>query len=126
MTVEYDTNVHYLVRGNTDINSILEELIEYLVTTDDDILKIGNVATFCSSRSTEALYIILCSRVLIHPERGRRVIEPLWVIGPPGLAYHSVMYLEPEKEAGLCFKPKAGWASYTSTRNISQILKIAK
>ena len=54
-----DANSHHELWGSTDTNRRGEDLVDYLITTDLDILNIGTVPTFRNSVRQEAIDITL-------------------------------------------------------------------
>jgi len=60
------TNAHHICWGSSDINRRGEALLEYLITTDLDILNTGNSPTFIVSNRQEVIDISLASNDLIQ------------------------------------------------------------
>ncbi|XP_046145366.1 uncharacterized protein LOC123988658 [Osmia bicornis bicornis] len=56
-----DANAHHIVWGSSNINKRGEALLEYLATTDLEILNRGSSPTFVTSRRQEVLDITLAS-----------------------------------------------------------------
>ena len=56
-----DANAHHTVWGSTDTNSRGNDLLEYVITTDLDILNTGNTPTFHNSVREEVIDITLCT-----------------------------------------------------------------
>lgn len=59
-----DANAHHQLWGSTDTNFRGQCLVEYLVTTDLDILNVGNTPTFRNSVREEVLDLTLCTKDL--------------------------------------------------------------
>lgn len=57
-----DANAHHIVWGSSDINLRGERLLEFLVSTEMEILNKGNSPTFVTRNRTEVLDITLASR----------------------------------------------------------------
>lgn len=57
-----DANAHHTIWGSSDINRRGATLMEYLASTDMEILNRGNAPTFITKNRTEVLDISLCSR----------------------------------------------------------------
>ena len=59
-----DANAHHQLWGSTDTNPRGQGLVEYLVTTQLDILNVGNTPTFSNAVREEVLELTLCTRNL--------------------------------------------------------------
>lgn len=57
-----DANSHHTLWGSTDINKYGTELVEFLVTTDLEILNQGNTPTFVTKTRNEVLDVSFASR----------------------------------------------------------------
>jgi len=64
LLVGCDTNAHHICWGNSNTNRRGEALLEYLITTDLDILNTGNSPTFVVSSRQEVIDISLASNDL--------------------------------------------------------------
>ena len=56
-----DANSHHKLWGSTDTNRRGEDLMDYLITTDLDILNTGTIPTFRNSVREEVIDITLCT-----------------------------------------------------------------
>lgn len=61
-----DTNSHHTLWGSTNINSYGEELVEYLASTNLEILNRGNEPTFVTSVRKEVLDVSFASRSFLN------------------------------------------------------------
>ena len=59
-----DANAHHIIWGSSDINLRGSDLMEYLSSTNLEILNVGNNPTFVRSDREEVIDITLCSRVI--------------------------------------------------------------
>jgi hypothetical protein len=66
LVVGCDSNAHYSVWGSTNCNSRGEALLEFLNTTNLEILNWGNEPTFCSGGRSEVIDITLGSLRLLE------------------------------------------------------------
>jgi len=66
LVVGCDSNEHHSVWGSTNCNSRGEALMEFLNTTNLEILNQGNEPTFCSGGRLEVIDIILVSLRLLE------------------------------------------------------------
>ena len=73
LLVGCDANAHHTVWGSTDINARGRLLLEYLATTDLDILNKGNEATFVNAIRREVLDLTLGSTCIAHEVKNWRV-----------------------------------------------------
>jgi len=64
LLVGCDTNAHHICCGSSNNNRRGEALLEYLITTDLDILSTGNSPTFVVSNRQEVIDISLASNDL--------------------------------------------------------------
>lgn len=60
-----DTNAHHTLWGSTNINTERENLIEFLSSTNLEILNRGNVPTFVTGNRSEVLDVTFASRELL-------------------------------------------------------------
>ena len=72
-----DTNVHHQLWGSTDTNPRGQRLVEYLVTTELDILNVGNTPTFRNAVREEVLDLTLCTSNLTDRIANWRVSDEL-------------------------------------------------
>lgn len=70
-----DANAHHEVWGSTDTNNRGDSLLEYLVTTDLDILNTGNAPTFRNAIRAEVIDITLCTRNWVNRAKGWKVCK---------------------------------------------------
>ena len=63
-TIACVANAHHQLWGSIDTNQRGQRLVEYLVTTDLDILNVGNTLNFRNSVREEVLDITLCTSSL--------------------------------------------------------------
>nr|XP_012217193.1 PREDICTED: uncharacterized protein LOC105669026 [Linepithema humile] len=74
-----DANAHHTVWGSSDTNDRGRKVLEFLATTDLEILNTGDEPTFCTIARREVLDITVCSRQLrqisfrIAKARGKEV-----------------------------------------------------
>ena len=59
-----DANAHHIIWGSSDINRRGSDLMEYLSSTNLEILNVSNNPTFVRSDRTEVIDITLCSSVI--------------------------------------------------------------
>ena len=78
-----DANAHHQLWGSTDTNPRGQRLVEYLVTTELDILNVGNTPTFRNAVREEVLDITLCTINLTDR------IANWWVPDEPSLSDHE-------------------------------------
>jgi hypothetical protein len=64
--VGYDSNTHHSVWGSTNCNSRGEALLEFLNTTNFEILNRGNEPTYCSGGRSDVIDITLGSLRLLE------------------------------------------------------------
>ena len=58
-----NANSHHNLWGSTDTNRRGEDLVDYLITTDFDILNTGKKPNFRNSVREKVIYIILCTKL---------------------------------------------------------------
>ncbi|XP_029053760.2 uncharacterized protein LOC114881222 [Osmia bicornis bicornis] len=75
LVIGSDANAHHIVWGSSNINRRGEVLLEYLSTTDLEILNRGSSPTFITSRRQEVLDITLGSAKVAQAIRDCRVDE---------------------------------------------------
>ena len=75
LVVGCDSNAHHVTWGSTDINDRGRGLLEYLVTTDLEILNRGGEPTFRTAARSEVLDLTLCSRSLMNSVEDWRVSQ---------------------------------------------------
>ncbi|XP_018363697.1 PREDICTED: uncharacterized protein LOC108761587 [Trachymyrmex cornetzi] len=68
-----DVNVHHTIWGSTGTNERGRRLLEYLVTTDLEVLNRGNKPTFCTAGRSEVLDLTLCSLGFVRKVREWKV-----------------------------------------------------
>ena len=73
LVVGCDSNAHHSVWGSTNCNSRGETLMEFLNTTNLEILNRGNKSTFCSGGRFEVIDITLVSLRLLESIKGWEV-----------------------------------------------------
>ncbi|XP_011698269.1 PREDICTED: uncharacterized protein LOC105456145 [Wasmannia auropunctata] len=73
LVVGCDANAHHTIWGSTNMNERGEKLLEYLITTDLEVLNRGNQPTFCTRVRREVLDLTLCSRRAMSEVTGWRV-----------------------------------------------------
>ncbi|XP_067216927.1 uncharacterized protein [Linepithema humile] len=61
-----DANAHHTVWGSSDTNDRGRKVLEFLASTDLEILNTGDEPTFCTIARREVLDITVCSRQLIQ------------------------------------------------------------
>nr|XP_012214525.1 PREDICTED: uncharacterized protein LOC105667354 [Linepithema humile] len=61
-----DANAHHTVWGSSDTNERGRKVLEFLASTDLEILNTGDEPTFCTIARREVLDITVCSRQLIQ------------------------------------------------------------
>ena len=61
-----DANAHHTVWGSSDINNRGARLLEYIASTDLEILNRGTSPTFITRNRTEVLDITLASRKILE------------------------------------------------------------
>nr|XP_012217588.1 PREDICTED: uncharacterized protein LOC105669289 [Linepithema humile] len=77
-----DANAHHTVWGSSDTNKRGRKVLEFLASTDLEILNTGDEPTFCTIARREMLDITVCSRQLIQ-----EVVE--WTVSTePSLSDH--------------------------------------
>ncbi|XP_036148374.1 uncharacterized protein LOC118647462 [Monomorium pharaonis] len=70
-----DANAHHTVWGSTDTNRRGEKLLEFLVSTDLEILNRGKEPTFVTAVRREVLDLTICSRQIAREVTGWRVSD---------------------------------------------------
>ncbi|XP_025996073.1 uncharacterized protein LOC113005144 [Solenopsis invicta] len=73
LIVGCDANSHHTVWGNTNTNDRGRRLLEFLASTDLEILNTGNEFTFCTAVRREVLDLTVCSRCTSRDVVGWRV-----------------------------------------------------
>ena len=73
LIIECDSNCHYKDWGSTNCNDRGEALLEFLNSTNLEILNQGNDSTFCNSRILEVIDITLGSVGLMESIKGWEV-----------------------------------------------------
>ncbi|XP_024881916.1 uncharacterized protein LOC112461076 [Temnothorax curvispinosus] len=68
-----DANSHHLVWGSSDINPREESLLDFIMSTNLQILNRGTEPTFLDSRRQEVIDITLCTRGVVDLVAGWRV-----------------------------------------------------
>ncbi|XP_050314964.1 uncharacterized protein LOC126749336 [Anthonomus grandis grandis] len=107
-----DANAHHITWGSTDINFRGECLLEYLTTTDLEVLNVGTTPTFVTKSRSEVLDITLVSSSL------RDHIKDWRVSAEPSLCDHriiefkldSIKYNRPERRV----PGKTDWELYNT------------
>lgn len=104
-----------MVWGSTNITSRGEELLEYLVTTDLDILNIGNTPTYRDARMAELTDTTLCLRKWMN-------------LNKPSLSDHSLTeyrIIAPLRREGSYFRnrrrPKRGAFATNLENSLAEI-----
>ncbi|XP_039306756.1 uncharacterized protein LOC120358104 [Solenopsis invicta] len=77
LIVGCDANSHHTVWGSTDTNDRDGRLLEFLASTDLEILNRGNKPTFCTAVRREVLDLTVCSRCISRDVVGWRVSREL-------------------------------------------------
>ena len=88
-----DANSHHKLWGSTDTNRRGEDLVDYLITTDLDILNTGTVPTFRNSVREEVIDITLCTGSFRDKVKKWRVSDE------PSLSDHMQILYELESHA---------------------------
>ena len=65
LIVGCDSNAHHTVWRSTNTNRKGEELLEYLASTDLEILNRGNEPTFCTVARRKVLDLTICSGQIV-------------------------------------------------------------
>ncbi|KAG8236897.1 hypothetical protein J437_LFUL018741 [Ladona fulva] len=73
LLVECDSNSHHSVWGSSDVNPSGESLLEYLMTTELQLLNRGSQPTFRNNVREEVIDITLCTSSIVHKIKGWRV-----------------------------------------------------
>ncbi|KAG8233308.1 hypothetical protein J437_LFUL013778 [Ladona fulva] len=73
LLVGCDSNSHHSVWGSSDVNPRGESLLEYLMTTELQLLNRGSQPTFRNSVTEEVIDITLCASNIVHKINGWRV-----------------------------------------------------
>ncbi|XP_018308359.1 uncharacterized protein [Mycetomoellerius zeteki] len=110
LVVGCDANAYHTIWGSTDTNERGRKLLEYLVTTDLEVLNKGNESTFCAAGRSEVLDLILCSRGSVRKVREWKVSDE------PSLSDHRLISFrlsDLKVEARKVRNPKrTDWDSY--------------
>ncbi|XP_011157128.1 uncharacterized protein LOC105194097 [Solenopsis invicta] len=77
LIVRCNANSHHTVWGSTDTNDRGRKLLEFLASTDLEILNRGNKPTFCTAVRREVLELTVCSRCILRDVVGWRVSREL-------------------------------------------------
>lgn len=85
-----DANAHHVIWGSTDINYRGECLLEFLMTTDLEVLNVGTTPTFVTRTRSEVLDITLVSSSI------RDLIKNWRVSTEPSLSDHRIIELNIE------------------------------
>lgn len=105
-----DANAHHTVWGSSDVNARGRELLEYLSTTDLEILNRGSSPTFVTSRRQEVIDLTLGSLQVTQWTKNWRVVPE------PSLSDHRYIRfsLELQHSGGAAYRnPKStDWAAY--------------
>ena len=70
-----DSNSHHKLWGSTDANRRGEDLVDYLITADLDMLNIRTIPTFRNSAREEVIDITLCTRSIRDKVKKWRVSD---------------------------------------------------
>ncbi|XP_012217934.1 uncharacterized protein [Linepithema humile] len=110
LIMECDANAHHTVWGSSDTNERGRKVLEFLASTDLEILNIGDELTFCTIARREVLDITVCSRQLIQ-----EVVE--WRVSTePSLSDHRQITFRITKARGKEVKfrnpRRTKWDSY--------------
>nr|XP_012217684.1 PREDICTED: uncharacterized protein LOC105669363 [Linepithema humile] len=105
-----DANAHHTVWGSSDTNDRGRKVLEFLASTDLEILNTGDEPTFCTIARREVLDITVCSKQLIQ-----KVVE--WRVSTePSLSDHRQISFRIAKARGKEVKfrnpRKTKWDSY--------------
>lgn len=113
LIVGSDANAHHIVWGSSDINPRGLDLMEYLCSTNLNILNIGNIPTFVKSNREEVLDITLCTNKITHEVNNWRVSEE------ESLADHRFIFFDHMNGCMEIFRfrnPRnTDWSVYTDT-----------
>ncbi|XP_018303555.1 uncharacterized protein [Mycetomoellerius zeteki] len=85
LVIGCDANAHHTIWESTDTNERGRKLLEYLVTTDLEVLNKGNEPTFCAAGRSEVLDLPLCSRGSVRKVREWKVSDE------PSLSDHRLI-----------------------------------
>ena len=117
LVVGCDANAHHTIWGSTNTNRRGEELLEYLASTDLEILNKGSEPTFCTAVRREVLDLTICSRQIVEEVTNWRVSTE------PSLSDHRqiIFRLDKVRPRVICVRnPKmTNWDSFRSDLGIS-------
>ncbi|KAG8239717.1 hypothetical protein J437_LFUL019155 [Ladona fulva] len=102
LLVGCDSNSHHSVWGSSDVNPRRESLLEYLITTELQLLNRGPQPTFRNNVREEVIDITLCTSNIVHKIKGWRVS------GETSLSDHCHILFMLSKEARQAPKPQIG------------------
>ncbi|XP_067203049.1 uncharacterized protein [Linepithema humile] len=112
-----DANAHHTVWGSSDTNKRGRKVLEFLASTDLEILNTGDEPTFCTIARREVLDITVCFRQI--QDTGFRLIQEVveWRVSTePSLSDHRQITFRTAKARGKEIKfrnpRKTKWDSY--------------
>ncbi|KAG8239375.1 hypothetical protein J437_LFUL018717 [Ladona fulva] len=112
LLVGCDSNSHHSVWGSSDVNPMGESLLEYLMTTELQLLNRGSQPTFRSNVREEVIDISICTSNIVHKIKEWRVSEETSLSNH----FHILFTLSKEVRQAITYRdPKAtNWDLYCS------------
>ena len=86
--IGYDAIAHDKLWGSSGINLRGSNLMDYLISTELDILNSGNKPTFFKARRAEVIEITLCTPILASKVRNWRMTDE------PTISDHAMIAME--------------------------------